>query len=237
MTLCSCRCLSSSYSIIAAGASHVSVLMTPANATRRSGVTPTSAMTDCKDLHAVTDRKGYDLADFFLLQPAPRETAVWIPCHWQHRLRWQPTRRCHLRQPVAPAGIPTDKKSSSSSVVNSSGAGKKATPCSFSAIQKEEELVKRNSNMTNLKGNEMCPWNVERRARAESIEEVIRRQSREKQDQLELEEQMEKFAENGTTKEREGERKGGRQTVTPSTRQISPHQHYHHYYYHHHRYQ
>ena len=46
--------------------------------------------------------------------------------------------------------------------------------------------------MTNLKGNEMCPWNVERRARAESIEEVIRR---EKQDQLELEEQMEKFAE------------------------------------------
>eukprot|EP01036_Dinobryon_divergens_P035702 gene35702-46312_t len=170
--------------IIAAGASHVSVLMTPANATRRSGVTPTSAMTDCKDLHAATDRKGYDLADFFLLQPAPRETAVWIPCHWQHR--------CHLRQPVAPAGIPTDKKSSSSSEVNSSGAGKKATPCSFSAIQKEEELVKRNSNMTNLKGNEMCPWNVERRARAESIEEVIRR---EKQDQLELEEQMEKFAE------------------------------------------
>ena len=49
--------------------------------------------------------------------------------------------------------------------------------------------------MTNLKGNEMCPWNVERRARAESIEEVIRRQSREKQDQLELEEQMETFAE------------------------------------------
>ena len=182
------------------------VVVTPTT-TRRAGVPPKPA-TDHKDLNG-TDRKGYDLADFFLPPAASAQrnsnvdTASPMPLASQVGL----TPSSKMPPPTPTSGFcwatplkATDKSgnsssSSSSIVVTSSGAGKKTTPCSFSAIQEEEEMVKRNSNMTHLKGNEMCPWNVERRARAESMEEVIRRQSREKQDQLELEEQMKMFAE------------------------------------------
>jgi len=71
----------------------------------------------------------------------------------------------------------------------------KASRISFSAIQEEEERVKKNSNMASLKGNELCPWLLERRPRAESLEEVIKRQTREKEEEMEIQREIKKFEE------------------------------------------
>ena len=50
---------------------------------------------------------------------------------------------------------------------------------SFSEIQNEEALIKAQSNITHLNGN-TTPWFVERKPRAESLEEIIREQSNQK---------------------------------------------------------
>ena len=178
------------------------VAVTPSTSRKTPPALKATIATDQKGLE-VSDRRGYDLADFFLPASTAQRSSGGVDTV-ASTIQTPGGMTPGSKTPSTPSGglcwaSPPLKAAdkSSSTVSNNSGgaAGMKSSPRSFSAIQEEEEMIKRSSNMTHLKGNEMCPWNVERRARAESMEEVMRRQSREKQEELEFQEQLKSIAE------------------------------------------
>ena len=206
----------------ASSSSSSGVAVTPSTSRKTPSALKATIATDQKGLE-VSDRRGYDLADFFLPASTAQRSSGGVDTA-ASAIQTPGGMTPGSKTPSTPSGglcwatppLKAADKSSSTLSNNSGGAaGMKSSPRSFSAIQEEEEMIKRNSNMTHLKGNEMCPWNVERRARAESMEEVMRRQSREKQEELEFQEQLKSIAEmERLEKEKSSKRRNHRNNKT-----------------------
>jgi hypothetical protein len=82
---------------------------------------------------------------------------------------------------LSKAKFATSSSSSTSSVPTSA----KPAPISFSDIQKTEESARKTSTIASFQGNSV-PWYVERRKRADSLEEVLRQQAWEKAEEEEI---------------------------------------------------
>ena len=167
-------------------------------AAKEAASTPTAAMKE-----VTNQKKGYDLSAF-LTSSSPSVAPIQKSSSSSSidNLPNAPLKAAASSQPSASSAscwatpIKTIKAVDGTQSLNPVGiASSGKAPMSFSAIQEEEERARRNSAQANLKGNELCPWFVDRRPRAESLEGVMKQQSKQKEEELEIQRQMKLFEE------------------------------------------